>query len=249
MELNENQILLPLIEGLDLTELLGILKWEAPISAQLAGIAKGNFPTAVPKTDQERIQNLTRAFEQWKEKDMVAEVTEKLEGSSCTMYLPLAEEDPFEVCSRNLSLKPSETNTFWQVALRYDVETKMRDAGLTGLAIQGELCGPGIQGNPYLLKEAEFYVYDIYDVKRGDYLHPDERQVVVATLGLKHVPVIMEALKLKPTDTIAWLLQYAEGPSQLNHKQEREGLVFKYNSTPTISFKVISNNYLLSSKN
>jgi len=45
-------------EGQDHTEQLGIQKWEAPIPAQLAGKAKGNFPTGlIPKTDQERIQN------------------------------------------------------------------------------------------------------------------------------------------------------------------------------------------------
>ena len=38
----------------DVSEFLGILKWEAPIPAQLAGQVKGNFPSFIPKTDQER---------------------------------------------------------------------------------------------------------------------------------------------------------------------------------------------------
>lgn len=41
--------------GLDVTAILGIQKWEAPLPAQLQGQAKGTFPTSlIPKTDQER---------------------------------------------------------------------------------------------------------------------------------------------------------------------------------------------------
>ena len=39
---------------MDVTEILGIQKWEAPIPAQLAGVMRGNFPSFIPKTDQER---------------------------------------------------------------------------------------------------------------------------------------------------------------------------------------------------
>jgi len=44
----------------DVTELLGIQKWEPPFNAQLAGMCKGNFPSFIPKTNEERIQNLSR---------------------------------------------------------------------------------------------------------------------------------------------------------------------------------------------
>ena len=45
-------------EGDDVTEALGIQKWEAPIPACLAGVSKGSFPSQIPKTDEERIQNI-----------------------------------------------------------------------------------------------------------------------------------------------------------------------------------------------
>lgn len=41
-------------EGDDLTESLDIVKYEPPISAQLAGQIKGTFPGFIPKTDEER---------------------------------------------------------------------------------------------------------------------------------------------------------------------------------------------------
>jgi len=47
-----------LFEGLDVSFPLNIVKWEMPVPAQLAGQVKGNFPTVIPKTDQERVQNL-----------------------------------------------------------------------------------------------------------------------------------------------------------------------------------------------
>jgi len=43
---------------MDFTELLGIKKYEAPMSAELAGQAEGYFPSFIRKTDQERCQNL-----------------------------------------------------------------------------------------------------------------------------------------------------------------------------------------------
>jgi hypothetical protein len=45
-------------EGEDVSELLYIQKYEAPIPAQLAGQVKSTFPSFIPKTDQERVQNI-----------------------------------------------------------------------------------------------------------------------------------------------------------------------------------------------
>ena len=42
----------------DFAEQLGIKKFEAPIPAQLNGAFKGDFPSFIRKTDQERCQNL-----------------------------------------------------------------------------------------------------------------------------------------------------------------------------------------------
>lgn len=231
-------------EGDNVTELLGIQKWEAPIAACLSGLAKGNFPAAVPKTDQERIQNLKKKFNEWRDRDEVWEVTEKLDGSSCTMYLPL--EGDFEVCSRNLSLKKDENNSFWKVAIELDIEQKMRDLGFQGLAIQGELIGEGIQGNPYNLKGHRFFVFDIYDTQSGTYRGSEHRQYIAWMLNLDHCPVIHEELLLENLcSTIEGVLEAAEGKSVLNIKTEREGLVFKNLGNPNVSFKAISNKFLL----
>ena len=226
-------------EGMDVTELLNINKWEKTIPPKLAGLVKGNFPTAIPKTDQERVQNLVKNIEN--AQGTIFEVTEKLEGSSMTCYLINGE---FGVCSRNLDLKRDENNAFWQTAIKLNIEEKMRGLKYDNFAIQGELIGPGIQGNIYNLTETDFQIFDVYDINLGEYLKPNLRIGIVSNLELKHVP-ILETFKL--SGTVDDLLQKAEGKSFLNPNQEREGIVFKENGGG-FTFKAVSNKYLMSEK-
>jgi RNA ligase (TIGR02306 family) len=210
------------------------------MNAQLAGMARGNFPSLIPKTDQERVQNLVKEIAS--AGDMEFEVTEKLEGSSMTCYLI---DGVFGVCSRNLDLKETADNTFWQVARELDIEAKMRDTGPDAqFAIQGELIGPGIQGNIYKLSKPEFHVFDVYNIQAGDYLTPVFRRALIQRMGLKHVPVIWSTWKLSEVDSI---LAQAEGRAWLNKDQEREGIVFKQ-VNGGMTFKAISNKYLLGEK-
>ena len=225
-------------EGHDLTEELGVQKWEVPLSPQLAGVAKGNFPSFIRKTDQERIQNCYKEMQR-DHADKLFEGSIKLDGSSMTVYL---KDDVFGVCSRNLDLQETEDNTFWKVARKNKFEEMLRTYG-KNVAIQGELMGPGIQGNIYNLTSPEFHVFDIYDIRKGEYLSPRLRRDVVAMLQLNHVPVIMSDVML-PSGNVQDILAMAEGKSVLNHKQEREGIVFK-SVIGGITFKAISNSYLL----
>lgn len=227
-------------EGDDVSELLGIQKYEAPVPAQLAGQVRGNFPGFVPKTDQERIQNLTAELREWQDNPAFTwEVTEKLDGSSMTVYV---RDEDSGVCSRNLDLKPDITNTFWYVALELALIEKIRNTG-RNLALQGELIGEGIQKNPYGITRQTFVLFDIYDIDRGDYMTPFERRVFCETHGIPHVPVI--ATDMVITESVQGLLTTAEGKSVLNSKSQREGLVFKCNTFGGPSFKVIANSWLL----
>ena len=227
-----------LFEGLDVSLPLNILKWERPMNAQLAGIARGNFPALIPKTDQERIQNLTRSFEEYQLDTW--SITEKLDGSSCTFYLD--DEGSFHVCSRNLDLKEEAANSFWKVAHKFQIEDIMRRNFMLGMAIQGEIIGEGIQGNQYKV-QLDFYVYDMYNVHTGKYILPVQLKAACARIGLKHVPILCEATEIKE-QTIESMLQYAEGKSMINGS-EREGVVFKSNTIHDRSFKAINNKWLL----
>ena len=226
--------------GDDVSEFLGITKYEAPIPAALAGEVKGMFPSVIPKTDQERIQNLSVELEVWKTENLSWEVTEKLDGSSMTVYRI---DDYVGVCSRNLDLKRNEDNSLWRAALKHDLEEKLKIAG-GNLAVQGELIGNGIQGNKYKMRDQDFYVYDIYDIDAGRYYTPAERKAFVEVFGLNHCPVLHRNTEL--IESVESLLQLAEGKSVMGdiNGPEREGLVFKCNEKQ-VSFKAISNKFLL----
>lgn len=235
--------------GFDLSNILGIQKWEPPIPAQLQGMMKGNFPHFIPKTDQERCQNLRKEiFEE--HKDEIYEVTTKLDGSSMTVYVKNGEVG---VCSRNIDLIETEGNSFWKAArdqniveaLAHICEEKGEE-----YAIQGELIGEGIQGNPEKLKGQRFYLFDIYSITEGRYFSINERYSILDSMNnlygadIEHVPIIDADLRVAQAyDTIDELLEYAEGPS-LNPQTKREGLVFK-SWESDFTFKAIANSYLL----
>ena len=233
------------VEGDDVSELLGIVKYEAPVPAQLAGEVKGMFPGWIQKTDQERVQNLKQELEHWKSERHLWEITEKLDGSSMTVYL---RDGEFGVCSRNLELKPNPDNSLWKVAVRNDLEGKLRALG-RNVALQGELIGEGIQGNPYKIRRQEFYLFDVYDIDRACYFTPDERKSLALEHNINHVPVF-GTYETNESTTIESLLQYAEGDSVLGDivGPTREGLVFK-SQTMQCSFKAISNKFLLKGGN
>lgn len=225
-----------LFEGLDVTYPLGINKWNPPEEFMPAN-AKGNFPSFIPKTDQERIQNIRAYIEQWQSENMKFEKTEKLDGSSITCYV---NGEDSGVCSRNLDLKDDTANTWWKLALEHDVINKIKSTG-RNLAVQGEIYGAGMNGNLYQLDDQRLAVFDIYDIDNQCYLLPDQRWKLVSDLGLPHVPLIGFGDLL---GTVQDLLEDSDGMSVVNPKCIREGYVYKSMSSND-SFKVISNSYLI----
>lgn len=83
-----------------------MVKYELPIPAQLSGKVKGQRPSFIPKTDEERVQNLSHLVEKYQDEEFY--VTEKLDGSSATFYKLNGE---FGVCSRNLELLETKENS------------------------------------------------------------------------------------------------------------------------------------------
>lgn len=229
-------------EGLDLTDHLGIIKWEPEPEFRSAD-AKGTFPSFIPKSDQERIQNIYRNVEELL-KTQQWEVTEKIDGQSHTTYLY---NNEFGVCSRNLELKDSEGSTFWNTARKYNLEEKLRKYD-KNIMIQGEQCGPGIQGNSYKLDEYELLVYDVFLIDEQRYLTADERMDFCNELELDHVPIEVFGWMNFAGHNLDSMLKLADGMSDITEGVAREGLVFKMISQERVSFKVISNYWLLNEK-
>lgn len=253
------QCIVPLEEGADLTEFLDIQKYDPPVPSHLAGNARGNFPSFIRKTDQERVQNCwndVKFLNNHQHGGIEWGFEEKLDGSSCTIYTKFnrdVADGYYElgVCSRKLDLKleDNEGNTFISVAKRDGYLDALPKLNLS-IAIQAELCGPGIQGNKLNLVLPELFVFDIWFVDHQRYATRDERNHILSQLrdlgvqvnevpflGITHLP-----------DTLEECLAMAEGKSKINPKAEREGIVFK--SVNVIegevpSFKSISNKFLL----
>lgn len=283
--------------GMDVTEILGVKKWEPVLDAQVAGMALGLFPSFIRKTDQERCQNLggrifnyedttedfdvsnipAEAIDKMIERgDLVKaeassggeslykkvykaqasiddeyEVSLKLDGTSCTFF---HKDGEIGVCSRNLQLKMDEDNA-GNALVRMFIDSGLADAikYLGNVAIQGELMGPGIQGNRENLKQTEFFVFDIQNIDSGKYFDPLTRRTLVGELvtngvKIRHVPIIAYSAKLLDSlglKDVAGLLHFAERKS-LNH-DVAEGVVFK-RLDGAFSFKAISNLFLEKSK-
>lgn len=230
-------------EGDDLTELLGIKKFERPIPAELQGKAKGSFPDFIQKTDQERIQNIWKYRHRNKGRDY--EVTLKLDGSSMTVY---KKDDVLGVCSRNLDLIETEGNAFWQAAREYVIVGLEKYPG--NIAIQGELMGPGIQGNRENFKGLKFFVFDIFDIDNYEYLNYDNRVSLINTLNLNGSKLdtapLVKFENIDNFESVDEFLRAAE-ISSINHPIA-EGIVFKNKDGKRHSFKVISNKFLLKEK-
>jgi RNA ligase (TIGR02306 family) len=109
-------------EGTDVTEALGIQKWEAAEERQsnngtYAQAAKTRaFPFFLRKTDQERIQNYAHLIE--KELDTEFEVTVKKDGSSCTVFRVDPSSEYYADAKKMLEGKPSLWQRLKQFVLR-----------------------------------------------------------------------------------------------------------------------------------
>lgn len=264
-------------EGVDVTEALGIVKYEKPeekVNNGGMGVKRTNpFPSFIPKTDQERIQNIAAAYAKaWRENE-VFEKTFKLDGSSMTVWI---KDGVVGVASRNVSFALEDVKKGFLQTLKDYVEhvrqrgfknakwtpvIKGEDNAFTQVAKSSgvvealkkeyELSGVNIAFQGELVgpniqgnfEGVDENQYFIYDV-----FNIDEQKYLLPNERL--MLVNYHDLKMVPIagtgtlpNTIAEALVDADGPSGLNGKY-REGFVYK-SLTRDFSFKVISNSYLL----
>lgn len=236
--------------GTDVTEELKIAKFEPPITVVGEESSGIKFPShLVPKTEELRVQSEPELFRSIQNQKYY--ITVKLDGTSGT-FLRDPADDELICCSRNL-VRPKpilregmdwklldNRYRYWKMALRYSLDSKLRET--PHFAIQGEICGPGIQKNPLNLRELDFFVFNIVDMRNRQSLPYDQLVETCKKLGLKMVPVEEVGDKFE-CDDIKTLLKKAEGKYK-NTKNQREGIVIR-SQNQDISFKAISNVYLL----
>lgn len=222
----------------DVSELLGITKYEPPIPFQLSGEIAGAFPSFFPKTDEERLQNLLVEIMVYSIHNYPLYVTEKLDGTSVSLFKLNGE---FGVCSRNWRLHETEGNLYWRMA------GPLRDVIPEGFAVQGEIIGPGVQKNPLNRPTHELYVFRVIHLEGGRVLSFDETTTFCRDLGLNMVPVYKETFRFPNIPNLVdELLSSLPAKSALNPKALCEGHVFRTKDhSPYFSCKLIRPEYLL----
>jgi len=235
--------------GTDVTDILGIKKYEAPIPACISGEVLGRITGRVRETDQERIQNLPEYFEKYKEE--LFEVSEKLDGTSMSCY---DEDGQVFIAGHHWAYKESDKQTMWRIARRLEIPDRLK--GLN-IALQGECIGESIQSNKYKITGQDWYVFDVWDLNNSRYMTPTERRETLKELNIgvpdkliiKHVPIIEGSVQVfKKYPSMQAILTCASGGSILKESTKREGLVFKscnVLNSGIVSFKVIDNTELL----
>ncbi len=229
--------------GDDVTQLTGIRKYEKPLSPNLVGVAKGAFPSWIPKTDEPNLRSFPAALDEFIGRECV--ITQKVDGTSATYYLRNGE---FGVCTRNLELLEDVNSMFWRVAR----EHRMREALATlggDFAIQGEVHGEGIQGNHLYLKGVSLRVFNLFDINAQAYASHIELERLCTAMAL---PMVRQVWRGELSFTLAQLVELASAQDYAPG-QPAEGIVIRpvvearsrILESGRLSAKVISERYAL----
>ena len=261
--------------GDDVSDILGVKHYEKPmpnINPRSGMRAKGNFPMFIRKTDEVRIQSAPELLDQLRGKPYY--ITQKLDGTSGTFF---KHNGQFGTCSRNLELKDptknfnawfdvvkdklkaflglrksrSATNPrtfamdiYWKMAYKYRIMDWLPE----GWAIQGEICGPSIQGNKMGLEDHQLFIFNVWNIVEQKYYNPMDWDAING-YGLDLVPLLYWGKsfgeRYDDGGTIEELLKESDG--EYDNRTPQEGIVVRA-TDQTISFKVVNNVFLLKYK-
>ena len=233
-------------EGTDVSEILGVTHYEKPVSANTKGQIAGGFPShLVPKTDETRIQSVPNVIPELE--NVPCYITIKCDGTSSSYIL---HNEKFYICSRNNVMKDNDknkNNVYVRMAHKYEIEKKLREYG-KNIAIQGEICGPGLQKNPMGLKDLELFVFNVFDIDNQKYLDYIDFKQITEKLELGTVPLLSDNM-LFVGMSIEDFLEMSKG-NYKGTKHPREGIVIRslvekdsIALEGRLSFKVINPDY------
>jgi hypothetical protein len=260
-------------EGEDVTERIGIVKYETPTEKNerkrieikankvkrflmkysffrelIYKPSKSGFPSFIKKTDEDRIQLFPRICED--HKDTIFQVTEKLDGQSATYFLVRNEKKWFE---------------FWKDKFVFGVCSRnyhlLREDNSSWWTVAKQLDMKSkllriINDNKYIVIQGEILGAGIQGNKYGIegydfYVFNIFNDKKTLDNSYQRVNCSLLGLKVVPMiddflklkPTIRENVEYAKGQSNLNSCL-REGLVFR-NYEKNISFKIINPDFLL----
>lgn len=233
-------------EGQDVGYLVGVIKYEKEMK-MLPAEAKGNFPTDIISiTDEDNFKSCPKVEDEFRGKLCYSSL--KMDGSSVTF---IWDGKDFRVCSRRLELKepesPENANHFWRIVYKYDIKNRLIKSN-EPVAIQGELCGPKLNGNVMGLKDIELYVFNVKDLKTNQSLGLYGINDYCEQLGVQMVP-LLKVFEYNDNWDIARLQQEAN-ELKYSNGVPAEGLVVRpirpvYSEflRKDLSVKIINQNY------
>lgn len=219
-------------EGDDVSDDLGIVKWEAPIPMN-AGII-GDFDTRfAPKTDAIRAQSISQHWDEILDLDWTPTV--KVDGTSQTL---VNDNGELRIFGRNWEL--DDTAAGLQVAKEWG----LADSLSPGEAVQFELAGPGIQNNRAKLDKVRPFVFSVW---RDRAKLPRDQWAIALTDA--SAPL---AEDLKPEGNLDEMIEKVNGlRGRITKDALDEGVVYHlHGDAPlwldsNVNFKIINNKFLL----
>ena len=234
--------------GTDVTELLGVKKWEIEERVTTGGTAIGTLPYDIPHTDETRVQEEPALIQEFAGLEYY--ISTKMDGSSHSIGI---DENGFHVTGHNYEYKDDGASSFYELVkargYREKMEAFAKKENLTTFTVQGELCAPGIQQNRLRLIKPEWYVFTIRE--NGKRVGLRRMLEICDLLGLEHVPIEEVGMDLPSKyPTVEALLARADGDYPKGGK--KEGIVVRPTEpvfcqliSASLSMKIVSNKYLL----
>ena len=229
--------------GDDVTGQLGVQKWAVKERSTESGTIIGTLPDSIPHTEESRIQAMPELLKEFARIEYY--ISTKLDGSSHSISV---DEKGFHVAGHNYEYKDGAFfGLVEERGYKEKLEAFAEREHLKSLAVQGELCGPGIQGNRLKLDAPEWYVFTV--MENGKRAGLERMLEICGELGLPHVPIEETGTNLPAKyPTVESILARSEG--------DKEGIVIRpvkalYSELTRsyLSMKAVNNRYLLKNDN
>jgi RNA ligase (TIGR02306 family) len=221
-------MLVPVPAGLQLgdsvVDAIGLTKWVEPeednlptIKSRGANAAPAPKGWSIPHYDIENVRKYIPCVEG--EQDVI--LTEKLHGCNAGFCF---DGEQLVVKSRNFYKRRDEDDMWWEIALRYGLETKL--AKFPMLVFFAELVG-NVKGFRYNAEVAngklntKLYFFDVWDTKTMRFLDYDHFANIIAECSLETTPVLYRG----PWTTKEEMYAYTERQTTLGGKHIAEGWV------------------------
>jgi RNA ligase (TIGR02306 family) len=229
------------IEGRDITEFLKITKYEPPAPQDLN--ASGPYCLGIPKTDEERYQNLQEI-----PYGELCDVTLKIDGQSWSAFCKLLDSNDLSgsigIGGRSFLYKLDSVNNYTQNEKNYKVLDKLSKFCIehnVNLCIRGEQYGKGIQAfdiNPHAQRNLSLAFYSTWLIDEKRYARKGEPYYIfniAKEMGLETVPILEKDVEITPE----LIKKYDEDLTTVLGVPF-EGVVIQWRGG---SFKIINKNY------